>query len=84
MVSLALVIHRALDFFFCDRCPSEGSEYCAGRPIENESKVADIIDNICLIQYIFKLLPEEPWEDIHRIRFPRSWMEGQNFHKEEV
>ena len=72
-MELGLAIHRALDFFFCDRCIAEIE--LPGRPIElPDPIVMEIMDKLCPIQYLFDLLPEEDNTTPRRIYFPRSWM----------
>lgn len=66
---LLISIHRALDYFFCDRCPAEAFEE------EEKSIVADLIDKFCPVQYFWDFLPEEPKEEDHPIYFPRCWLE---------
>lgn len=59
-------IHRALDYFFCDRCPTEVID----------SKCADLLGNICPLDQVFwkHVTPKEPFDVHHPIRWPRSML----------
>jgi len=64
-VSLSVAIHRALDFFFCDRCPTEVIE----------DRLSYLIgEKLCLFNWLWRLLPEEPYDVNHPIYWPRSWL----------
>jgi hypothetical protein len=79
---LRMIIHIALDYFFCDRCPIEAT--LPGRPIEwGDHWLVRLIDKLCPIQHFFRFLPEEKFEEPRRIYFPRSWLEGTKFHETE-
>jgi len=77
-----MALHKALDYFFCDRCPTEAT--LNGRPIEwGEHWISRVINKVCPIQFLFKLLPEEAHINPRKIYFPRSWLEGLSLHYEE-
>ena len=59
------VVHRALDYFFCDRCPFE---------CDVNWLWFFIGEKLCPLSYLWRVLPEEPWNSSHPRRFPRSWM----------
>ena len=81
-MELGLAIHKALDYFFCDRCITEAE--LPGRPIEwPDFLIVRIINKICPIQYLFNNLPDEEDTQLRRIYFPRSWMSGTSWHEEE-
>jgi len=65
------VVHRALDYFFCDRCPFE----CSCNEMGDESRLWLFIgDKLCPIMQLWPFLPEEKLDGNHPIRFPRSWL----------
>lgn len=64
-MKLSMAIHKAADYFFCDRCPTE---VITGR-------ISEIVgEKLCPLNWLWKLLPEEPFDEDHPIRFPRSWL----------
>lgn len=73
-MQLLLAIHKSLDYFFCDRCPNEAFE-------EGESFFADLIGDLCPIQYLWDYLPEELHEEDHPTYFPRWWLEKREEQK---
>jgi len=75
-LSIGLALHKALDFFFCDRCITECEMPGRGIPAYWFLK---LIDTLCPIQHLFKLLPEEPHKSVRRIYFPRSWIDGSDY-----
>lgn len=76
-----MAVHKALDYFFCDRCPTE--VVLPNGRVLNGRWISKVIDKLCPIQFLFKLLPEEEHVNPRRIYFPRSWMEGTTVHYEE-
>jgi len=78
-MNVGLTIHKALDFFFCDRCPAEAT--LNGRPVEwGEHWISKVWNKVCPLQFLFKILPKEPNVNPRRIFFPRSWLEGTRYH----
>lgn len=64
-----MAIHKALDYFFCDRCVIEA--YLE----EDYSWWMKVIDECCPIQFLFSRLPKEERIECRRIYFPRSALE---------
>lgn len=67
-MDLALAIHKALDFFFCDRCPMEALE----------GRVSDFYNDLCPFTHIWEYLPEESPTEPRKYRWPRSVLERLN------
>ena len=63
-MNLGEAIHKALDYFFCDRCITEVTE----------GRLSFLLGEICPVHMLFKLLPEEDWVPNHPILWPRSWL----------
>jgi len=63
-MDLGRAIHKAIDFFFCDRCPIEAVD----------TVFSDRLSHICPFAYIWdmKILPPEEFDNSHPIYFPRS------------
>lgn len=70
-MDLKMAIHKALDFFFCDRCPFECSFYADG----TDCKIWYILgEYVCPFSKLWEVLPEERLDYKHPIRWPRSWL----------
>ena len=63
-MELGLAIHKAIDFFFCDRCPVEVIE----------GRFSDSITHFCPFARFWDWgwLPAETYDPNHPIYFPRS------------
>jgi len=70
-MNLGLAIHKALDFFFCDRCPFECSFYKDGSDCQIWLLFGE---KVCPFVHWWDFLPEEPFDHNHPIRWPRSWL----------
>jgi hypothetical protein len=66
-MNLLMAVHKAIDFFFCDRCPVEVMDGC---------KSIILGEYLCPFAALWDwdILPEEPLDVNHPIYWPRSWL----------
>ena len=65
-VRILMAIHKAIDFFFCDRCPIEVID----------GRLSDCFSHFCPFARIWDMdfLPREKFNYKHPIYFPRTYL----------
>lgn len=61
--ALGMALHKALDYFFCDRCILETGRF--------PDWLEEIISELCPISWLFAYLPDEEEREVKPL-FPRS------------